>query len=169
MELYNLPFAKDEASHVSHEEALLHMPNLDTLTISGNMLSRCLNVIQLKKLKLINFAGNEIETVNPDHFLGLTDLQTVILNDNPLKSLPNLCRADVNVLFGGATDLICDCSVKYLKYLFPDSEYAPCSQPGNLVERKISEINADEFVCDTGRFMCSILIFVCSSLIHYIQ
>ena len=105
----------------------------------------------LKELENINYPSNNIATVDPDHFAGLDHLKVVNLNANPLKSLPNLCKADVDLLLAGVTDLICDCSVRYLKYLMPDSYYTPCSQPAGMVGRKISDLSTEDFKCDTGK------------------
>ena len=126
------------------------MPNLNILAVTTGILTRTLDLTTLKDLETIDYKKNMIETVDIEYFVGLDKLTEIDFGTNPLRVLPNLCRPGLNLILTDVVDLVCDCSVRYLRYLLPTSEYTPCAQPASMVAKQIRHLNADEFICDTG-------------------
>ena len=133
---------------------LMQMPNLKQLSLHDGSLTSTCNISMLTSLTTVQYDSNQLHTIQPSHFWGLSHLKVISLKHNPITTLPNpglpnLRKVDLQ----GVDTLICDCSVRYLKHLSPDSVDAPCQQPVSMKGISIRDIRTEEFICSTSRFL----------------
>lgn len=148
------------------EEGAFHsMTTLDILDLSDNLLSWAIEssngfFTALRSLKKLRLDNNQIRLILKHTFNGLTELTQLSLSGNPISSIQSGSFSwfkNLNELNLEETDLLCDCTMKWLfKWLKSSDVHRKfasnmhCKHPNHLkraTEHSFLHADIDEFQC----------------------
>lgn len=142
------------------DSAFRSLSALVELNISHNQISWTIedssgSFVGLDQLKSLGLSFNYIKSISKQTFNGLKKLEILDLNDNPIASIQeqslqwfqNLLELRLNT-----TDLLCDCTLKWLPLLLRKSKHwttieAKCKHPERIANQSLLRANPEEFIC----------------------
>ncbi|XP_078491348.1 lumican-like [Ciona intestinalis] len=112
----------------------------------------------LSSVQTVDISLSKIPSIEVGAFKGLTALQQLWLNDNPLKTLPegvfsHAFIPSISIIYLWGDQWVCDCHLKWLKVMqesgdvIQDPGLMKCKEPMKLNGKLWSDISADDFTC----------------------